>query len=547
MIAVSFYFQKRRAIATGIAVCGAGVGGFVMAPFGRFLLDIYDWKNAMLIVAGISLNSCVFACLLRPLEPTKKKKLPRKKNVFDRLAEHTKNRNRKESECSTCVHGTAANDLMLRIQEVKKAREDLLRDEDSEFEFGSSVPNSTLNSARRLDRSDSCASSGYMPARSHSIQITRQEVLRREAAFASGSPTSIGTSPPWIGSSPPCYGTSAPVTYSSSPLKNFSGTSPASSNLPAIIIEGESQQDDLDDDTSKAMLNSCNDELMEEIERRRSSNFKTVPEEDEEDLKEVDPSKQNGYKKIGNTTLEKVKKAAEEMALNGSLPNGIPYADRIGNGDPDDSNNCLVVGRQRHHSKSAGDIHTLQTPRRRPRRPRGVEKTDYSRPLYRKDIFYSGSLLNVTHFRSQPDVKMYVKSMMSIPEAVSPENESCLCRCLPKSAKDTVREMMDVSLFREPIFLVATVGNLFAFIGLFIPFVFIADRAFLLGIPVDRAAFLLSVIGECLLFIFEKIFSLVFCSLQKLSDPKTLAFSSPLQFYQCKHNLKQTNERSIEK
>jgi len=34
MIAVSYYFEKKRALATGIAVCGAGVGCFVFAPLG---------------------------------------------------------------------------------------------------------------------------------------------------------------------------------------------------------------------------------------------------------------------------------------------------------------------------------------------------------------------------------------------------------------------------------------------------------------------------------------------------------------------------------
>ena len=46
-------------MATGIAVCGAGVGCFMFAPIGRWLLETYDWKNALLITAGVVLNSCV--------------------------------------------------------------------------------------------------------------------------------------------------------------------------------------------------------------------------------------------------------------------------------------------------------------------------------------------------------------------------------------------------------------------------------------------------------------------------------------------------------
>lgn len=32
VISVSYYFEKKRALATGIAVCGAGAGCFMFAP-----------------------------------------------------------------------------------------------------------------------------------------------------------------------------------------------------------------------------------------------------------------------------------------------------------------------------------------------------------------------------------------------------------------------------------------------------------------------------------------------------------------------------------
>ena len=32
IVSVSVYFEKKRAFATGIAVCGSGVGTFIMAP-----------------------------------------------------------------------------------------------------------------------------------------------------------------------------------------------------------------------------------------------------------------------------------------------------------------------------------------------------------------------------------------------------------------------------------------------------------------------------------------------------------------------------------
>ena len=32
IVSVSIYFEKKRAFATGIAVCGSGLGTFIMAP-----------------------------------------------------------------------------------------------------------------------------------------------------------------------------------------------------------------------------------------------------------------------------------------------------------------------------------------------------------------------------------------------------------------------------------------------------------------------------------------------------------------------------------
>jgi MCP family monocarboxylic acid transporter-like MFS transporter 14 len=90
VIAVSYYFQDRRALATGIAVCGSGVGCFIFAPLGEYLLQTYAWKSAMLIVAGITLQGCLFSSLLRPLEPkVKPPQRPRAKNWFDRFCERT--------------------------------------------------------------------------------------------------------------------------------------------------------------------------------------------------------------------------------------------------------------------------------------------------------------------------------------------------------------------------------------------------------------------------------------------------------------------------
>lgn len=74
VVAVGYYFETKRSLATGIAVCGSGVGTFAFAPLANWLLSNFDWKNSNLILAGLILNCAIFGALMRPLTYTKPKK-----------------------------------------------------------------------------------------------------------------------------------------------------------------------------------------------------------------------------------------------------------------------------------------------------------------------------------------------------------------------------------------------------------------------------------------------------------------------------------------
>lgn len=73
---ISFYFEKKRAFATGIAVCGSGIGGFLMAPCCQLLVAEFGWRGSMLILAGMTLNCCVVGALFRPIEEPEPKLEP---------------------------------------------------------------------------------------------------------------------------------------------------------------------------------------------------------------------------------------------------------------------------------------------------------------------------------------------------------------------------------------------------------------------------------------------------------------------------------------
>ncbi|XP_016995684.2 monocarboxylate transporter 12 [Drosophila takahashii] len=68
IVSVTQYFEAKRSLATGIAVCGSGFGTFVFAPLTEYLIGNYGWRGAMLIIGGIVLNCIIFGAMFRPLE-----------------------------------------------------------------------------------------------------------------------------------------------------------------------------------------------------------------------------------------------------------------------------------------------------------------------------------------------------------------------------------------------------------------------------------------------------------------------------------------------
>lgn len=68
IVMVGFYFEKRRAFATGVAVCGSGIGGFVFAPMMEFFVKKYGWKSATYVTAGLTLSGAVMGALFQPVK-----------------------------------------------------------------------------------------------------------------------------------------------------------------------------------------------------------------------------------------------------------------------------------------------------------------------------------------------------------------------------------------------------------------------------------------------------------------------------------------------
>ncbi|XP_057668774.1 monocarboxylate transporter 12-like [Diorhabda carinulata] len=71
VVILGFYFERWRALATGIAVCGSGIGTFLYAPMTATLITKFGWRQTLLVHAALILLCAVAGSLYRPLKPVK--------------------------------------------------------------------------------------------------------------------------------------------------------------------------------------------------------------------------------------------------------------------------------------------------------------------------------------------------------------------------------------------------------------------------------------------------------------------------------------------
>lgn len=104
-------------------------------------------------------------------------------------------------------------------------------------------------------------------------------------------------------------------------------------------------------------------------------------------------------------------------------------------------------------------------------------KTDINRPLYREDIFFSGSLARLPQYQSRTSVGYnlsvtHIATQNDIDEEA--ENRCTLC---PEAVKRTLATMLDFSLLKSPTFNILAISGTLIMLGFYVPFVYVKDRA----------------------------------------------------------------------
>ncbi|XP_076687098.1 monocarboxylate transporter 5-like isoform X3 [Andrena cerasifolii] len=99
IVSVTSYFEKYRSLATGIAVCGSGLGTLVFAPCLEYLIATYGWRGSIMLCSGIVLNCIVLGLFFRPIESRNQ----RKKSSPERPSQSTTRRTVEEGAVTRAV------------------------------------------------------------------------------------------------------------------------------------------------------------------------------------------------------------------------------------------------------------------------------------------------------------------------------------------------------------------------------------------------------------------------------------------------------------
>ncbi|ALC43494.1 CG13907 [Drosophila busckii] len=415
VVAVGYYFETKRSLATGIAVCGSGFGTFAFAPLATYLLEEYGWKNALLIFAGLILNCAIFGAMMRPLTYPKKKKV---------------------------------KPLMQRMYEEKQMQ--LERGSFAGSHFMVQLPDGTMERKLKMPLNAD-------PGVHSSLNL---ELLAQQSG----------------------------------------GLHPVST-LPTIT---ESKVVELNAQTKAQPPNGNNDsngQLSTRSGRRSQRNSETEHSPYQSQDAMIRNASQPAFLAADHQSLPKngsvpsfsrVRKTSASERYQPSLA-AIRASSRgdLEAGGAGTGSKLSLSQRQGSSSGSGGRM---------------------VRPMSRKDIFYSGSVTNLPQYQSQKSLTNYRNSVLSLTkyeksmqsmrldplaeaEKHREEYDLCPCLCIPDSVKSVVNTMLDVSLLRDPVFMLMGVSNIFGMAGLYVPFVYLVDAAKEHGIAKNDAAMLLSVIG----------------------------------------------------
>lgn len=122
-------------------------------------------------------------------------------------------------------------------------------------------------------------------------------------------------------------------------------------------------------------------------------------------------------------------------------------------------------------------------------------RTDVNRPIYKDDIFFTGSLARLPQYQSKSSVAYNLSVTHLATKNDIEEEQENTCQLCPEAVRRTLATMLDVSLLKSPSFLILAISGFLTMMGFYVPFMYLKDRAEMNGISTSTAVFLVSAVG----------------------------------------------------
>uniref|UniRef100_A0A1B6MCW1 Major facilitator superfamily (MFS) profile domain-containing protein n=1 Tax=Graphocephala atropunctata TaxID=36148 RepID=A0A1B6MCW1_9HEMI len=451
VVCVGYYFETKRSLATGLAVCGSGFGTFVFAPLATMLLENFDWKGANLILAGLILNCAVFGALMRPLEFPKE--------------------------------GPGCKPLLLRMADEKRFQMErgsiggsyfIVQLPDGSMEKRMKMPINVdpgVHSSFNLDQL--VPGTPITPVPTMAVLPTITEAKVTEQSGSSGNSDN--------GSTPDLRATDSKQKKKPEP-------------------PNKTEEEVKEPRTKKTSLTEFQNRQAGAIPRNASQPAFTTSNQGLPKNGSVpffDRIRKTSQGERYKPSLQAIRVSRGNMNSNGDVRKSLHLRLSTASVVGSKNNNCDDMATSKTDMDNESVNFTMS-------RLSIQTRKELVRPMSRKDIFYSGSVVNLPEYQSQRSLAGYRQSVLSLPqystnrvndvEKASPE--LCPCLTLPESIKGVLASMLDYSLLKNPVFLFIGISNVFGMAGLYVPFVYLVECAMKEGgVEEQSASFLLSIIG----------------------------------------------------
>ena len=499
VLTVAYYFDKRRALATGLSVCGTGIGTFTFAPLCEILIGMYGWRGTFLIMGAVSLNICVCGALFRPLTFTPEQRRQRHLNAFDRLTRPisrlsipSRNRSRLHSTNSESSSSSSSD-----------SEDDIAALAYSQITLPTYVNADKETIKMYLDKLPELRRTAVDP------QLALQRFFKSKDIGLAGRSTASQTQ------DYKSEGT-ARVAYSKESSVNGEVAGGDSGDLPLEsrgkrrkrkhCAKGEGETDP-NKTLSEKSMQQLTDKLLENSastgsDRKHHSHCHQDSIDNQLQSQDIPlPGRVLERSQSEKTPCKLQCKVASGSALERSLSEKLPVKLQC-QGDSGATLEYIMSQKSatEHHRKVTTGPTTVPSSGVDPALSGGTDlgmllmnKHSTYLILHRNDIFFRGSCIHqpVPCATSCPELSRLPSS-----DSES-DDENCMvdqCPCL-EPVIDSMEGTCDKKIMRHPLFVLLALSNFLLYFWADVPYVFATDFALSRGIPDSQATFLISVIG----------------------------------------------------